>query len=116
MKPGVSEVSRAFSTRFNESQSVADQIGVFGFTSSGTRKRVKPSGSRRLVVAMAHNLRRHVPSRAKKSIRVECSNRIEPHGAQRRDVASRERDKGKHESDAGEGEQIRWRHAIEQSS
>src|SRR5882757_10633230 len=62
-----------------------------------------------------HNLRRQASSSAKKSFGVECSDWIEAHGAQRRDVAGGERDSGKYKGDASEGGQIRRRHAVEQS-
>src|SRR6266851_5736742 len=62
-----------------------------------------------------HNLRRQVWSSAKKSFGVECSDWIEAHGAQRRDITGGERDSGKYKGDASEGGQIRGRHAVEQS-
>jgi hypothetical protein len=49
-----------------------------------------------------------------RSFGVECSDRIEAHGAQRRDVAGGERDGGKHNGDAREGGEIGRRHAVEQ--
>src|SRR5271170_2382891 len=52
---------------------------------------------------------------AKESFGVECSDWIEAHGSQRRDIAGGERDSGKYKGDASEGGQIGRRHAIEQS-
>jgi hypothetical protein len=55
-----------------------------------------------------------VSSRTEKSFGVECGDWIEAHGAQRRDIAGRERDRTKYKGDASEGEQIVGRHAVEQ--
>src|SRR5580704_3893194 len=49
------------------------------------------------------------------SFGVECSDWIDPHGAQRRDIAGGERNSGKYKGDASEGGQIGRRHAVEQS-
>ena len=46
---------------------------------------------------------------------MECSDWIEAHGAQRRDIAGGKRDRGQYKGDAGEGGQIGRRHAVEQS-
>src|SRR6185437_16703923 len=50
-----------------------------------------------------------------KSFGVECSDRIETHGAHRWDIARGERDSGEYHGDTGEGGQIGRRHAVEQS-
>jgi hypothetical protein len=54
-------------------------------------------------------------SGALKSFGVECSDWIEAHGAQRRDITGGERNSGKYKRDAGEDGQIGRRHAVEQS-
>ena len=41
-----------------------------------------------------------------RSFGVECRDRIEAHGALRRDVAGGESDGGEHRGDAGEGEEV----------
>src|SRR5271170_7292067 len=51
----------------------------------------------------------------RESFGVECSDWIEAHGSQRRDIAGGERDSGKYKGDASEGGQIGRRHAVEQS-
>ena len=46
---------------------------------------------------------------------MECSDWIEAHGAQRRDIAGGQRDSSKYKGDAGEDGHIGRRHAVEQS-
>jgi hypothetical protein len=47
---------------------------------------------------------------------VECRDRIEAHGAQRRDVTGGDGDGGEHGGDAGEGGEIVGRGAEEQAA
>jgi hypothetical protein len=50
-----------------------------------------------------------------RSFGVECSDRIEAHGAQRRDVTGGDGDGGEHGGDAGEGGEIVGRDAVKQA-
>jgi hypothetical protein len=50
-----------------------------------------------------------------RSFGVECSDRIEAHGAQRRDVTGGDGDGGEHDGDAGEGRQIVGRDTVKQA-
>ena len=50
-----------------------------------------------------------------RSIGVECSDRIEAHGAQRRDVTGGDGDGGEHDSYAGEGGEIVGRDTVKQA-
>ena len=61
------------------------------------------------------HLRRQVPSNAKKSFRVECSHRVDAHGAQRRDVTGGDGDGGEHGGYAGEGGEILGRDTVKQA-
>jgi hypothetical protein len=67
------------------------------------------------VIGMATTCEDKSRAVAKKSFGVECSDWIEAHGAQRRDIAGSERDGGKHNCDTGEGGQIVWRYTVEQT-
>ena len=57
----------------------------------------------------------HPIESAKNLFGVECSHRVEAHGAQRRDIAGGDGDRGKYKRDSSERGQIVRRHAEEQS-
>jgi hypothetical protein len=80
--------ARIDTRRFGVKPEFIPATSAFLGTSSGARSGVNSSASRRRVIGMATTCE-------EKSFGVECSDWIDPHGAERRDIAGGERDSGK---------------------